>query len=81
MLNSDEHEKSFITSGPGRRKPLNKGQFTSIDMGYKTETGSADFLMSTVELQWLEAFRLVYYGCFELLLESLGKIPIAADLE
>ena len=34
----------------------------------------------TVELQWLEHWRLVYHGCFELILESLGKKPIAADL-
>ena len=28
---------------------------------------------STVELQWLEHWRLVYPGCFELILEFLGK--------
>ena len=27
----------------------------------------------TVELQWLEHWWLVYHGCFELVLESLGK--------
>ena len=34
----------------------------------------------TVELQWLEHSWLVHHGCFELVLESLGKNPIAADL-
>ena len=29
----------------------------------------------TVELQWLEHWRLVYHGCFEHVLDSLGKIP------
>ena len=33
-----------------------------------------------VELQWLEHRWLVYHGCFELVLESLGKNPLAADL-
>ena len=28
----------------------------------------------TVELQWLEHWWLVYHGCFELVLESLGKL-------
>ena len=28
---------------------------------------------ATVELQWLEHRWLVYHGCFELVLESLGK--------
>ena len=35
----------------------------------------------TVELQWLEHCWLVYHDCFELVLESLGKNPIAADVE
>ena len=39
-----------------------------------------DQFLSTVELQWLEHRWLVYYGCFELVLESLGKHPIAADI-
>ena len=34
----------------------------------------------TVELQWLKHRWLVYHGCFELVLESLGKNCIAADL-
>ena len=29
-------------------------------------------LVTTVELQWLEHGWLVYHGCFELVLESLG---------
>ena len=29
----------------------------------------------TVELQWLKHWRLVYHGCFGLVLESLGKNP------
>ena len=33
-----------------------------------------------LELQWLEHWWFVYHGCFELILESLGKKPIAADL-
>ena len=35
---------------------------------------------NTVELQWLEHRWLVYHGYFELVLESLGKTPIAADI-
>ena len=35
--------------------------------------------LNTVELQWLEHRWLVYHGYFELVLESLGKNPIAAD--
>ena len=35
---------------------------------------------TTVELQWLEYWWLVYHGCFELVLQPLGKNPIAADL-
>ena len=34
----------------------------------------------TVELQWLEHWWLVYHGCFELVLESLGNNPMVADL-
>ena len=34
----------------------------------------------TVELQWLEHQWLIYHGYFELVLESLGKNPIAADI-
>ena len=35
---------------------------------------------NTVKLQLLEHCWLVYHGCFELVLESLGQNPIAADL-
>ena len=28
-----------------------------------------------VEGQWLEPWWLIYHSCFELVLESLGKIP------
>ena len=38
------------------------------------------FRIVTVELQWLEHWWLVYHGCFELVLESLGKNSIAAAL-
>ena len=31
--------------------------------------------LNTVELQWLEHWWILYHGCFELVLESLGKIP------
>ena len=34
----------------------------------------------TVDLQWLEHRWLVYHGYFELVLESIGKNPIAADI-
>ena len=37
-------------------------------------------LVYTVELQWLEHRWLVYHGCFELVLESLGKNPTSADI-
>ena len=49
-------------------------------------TGQIDILctvyqyMYTVELQWLEHWWLVYHGCLELVLESLGKQFLAADL-
>ena len=36
--------------------------------------------LNTVELQWLEYRWLVYHGCFELVLESLGITHLAADL-
>ena len=35
---------------------------------------------NTVELQWLEHQLLIYHGYFELVLESLGKYPVAADI-
>ena len=38
--------------------------------------GYWSYFLSTVELQWLEHWWLVYHGCFELVLESLGKIPL-----
>ena len=37
-------------------------------------------VMNTARLQWLEHRWLVYHGYFELVLESLGKNPIAADI-
>ena len=37
-------------------------------------------IMSTVGLQWLKHWWLVNHGYFELVLESLGKTPIAADI-
>ena len=37
-------------------------------------------LWNTVEIQWLEHWWLVYHGCFELVLVSLGKHPLAANL-
>ena len=36
--------------------------------------------LDTVELQWLEHCWLIYHGCFEFVLKSLGKNLIAADL-
>ena len=33
-----------------------------------------------MELQWLAHWWLIYHGCFELVIESLGKNPKAADL-
>ena len=38
------------------------------------------FLLIITELQWLEHWGLVYHGCFELVLESLGNNPLAADV-
>ena len=35
---------------------------------------------TTVELQWLEHWWLVYHVCFEFVLECLGKNPIASDI-
>ena len=34
----------------------------------------------TAELQWLKHRWLVYHGHFQLVLESLGNHPIAADI-
>ena len=34
----------------------------------------------TVKLRWLEHWWLVYHGCFELVLKSLGKNYLAAEL-
>ena len=34
----------------------------------------------TVGMQWFEHGLLVYRGCFERVVESLGNNPIAADL-
>ena len=36
-------------------------------------------ITNTVKLQWLEHCWLIYHGCFELVIEPLGKSPIAAD--
>ena len=36
--------------------------------------------LHTVELQWLEHWWLVYHGYFELVLESLRKNPLGADI-
>ena len=38
-----------------------------------------DRFLITVDLQWLEHWWLVYHGCFELVLETLGKNPIYVD--
>ena len=47
-----------------------------------TQNGPCRFfvLKYTVELQWLEHRWLVYHGYFELVLETLGKKSIAADI-
>ena len=45
----------------------------------QTERFIKVFYVYTVELQWLEHWWLVYHGCFELVLESLGKYNLAAD--
>ena len=41
---------------------------------------SSKVMRNAVGLQWLEHRWLVYHGYFELVLESLGKNPIAADI-
>ena len=38
------------------------------------------YSVCTRELQWLEHWWLIYHGCFELVLGSLGTNPIVADL-
>ena len=38
------------------------------------------YIEYTVELEWLELWRLVFHGYFELFLKSLTKNPIAADI-
>ena len=40
---------------------------------------SAPKYYNAVELQWLEHWWLVYHSSFKLVLESLGKNPIATD--
>ena len=52
---------------------------------YQTSVLNSDILwrntnIITVELQWLEHLWLVYNVCFELVIESLGKNPIAVDI-
>ena len=37
-------------------------------------------MKNTIELPWLEHRWLVYHGYIKLILESLGKNPIAADI-
>ena len=36
--------------------------------------------LNTIDFQWLEHRWIVYHGYFELVLESLTKNPIAADI-
>ena len=58
-----------VMSCPGTVAPLNQ-----------TRLDKTLFHRCTVELQWLEHRWLVYHGYFELVLESMGKNPIAADI-
>ena len=61
---------------PRQRSPVFKGK--------QTGSPSRDCIVfvrgTTVELQWLEHWWLVYHGCFELVLGSLGTNPVIADL-
>ena len=50
-------------------------------MGEVFGGNSEMFCLYTVELQWLDHLWLVCHCCFELVLVSLRKNPIAADLE
>ena len=57
------------------------GIIVAISFAFQSITVIVFQLTTTVELQWLEHWWLVYHGCFELILESLRKNLIAADLE
>ena len=50
------------------------------ELGSNSEFACAWFDRYTVELQWLKDLWLIYHSCFELVLESLGKNHLAADL-
>ena len=50
----------------------------AISKSQNTSFGHAD--QTIVKLQWLEHRWLVYHGYFELVLGSLGKNPVAADI-
>ena len=60
----------FHFSG-GKVYSLNKGCHTCIVI--KQCMCNNCTVQYTVELQWLEHCWLVYHGCFELVLQSLGK--------
>ena len=61
--------------------PLKVYLFTLIQLAKLNAGNNNDFMVmglsypypSTVDLQWLKHRWLVYQGCFELVLESLGK--------
>ena len=57
---------------------INDAKFQSWAVKIKETLGIQK--VYTVKLQWLEHWWLIYNGCFEFVLESLGKNPIAADL-
>ena len=60
---------------------LKEGGQTSTETVDEMEmTAFVPLKVYIVELQWLEHRWLVYHGCFELVLESPGKNPLAADL-
>ena len=45
-----------------------------------TERTASTIIVTALKLRWFEhRWLAVYHGCFELVLESLGKNPMAAD--
>ena len=54
--------------------------FRAIQSKVKLRYSLLSIKINTTDLQWPVHWRLVYHGCFELILESFGKNPIAKDL-
>ena len=76
----DEQVKLICILTFHKRSTTLKPKLSSFRTVSVIDIGVRYFFSNTVELQWLEHRWLVYHGYFELVLESLGKNPIAADI-